>query len=220
MTRIPGRPPHNLVVFLSLSIACAHAQRCGNGGGKPGVFDYYVLALSWAPGFGDTASRPNARECGSDRHLGFVVHGLWPQYEDSPSPEACAPTPPVAHDLVNRMLNLMPDPGLVQHEWACHGTCSGMNARDYFATAERAFQAVRVPGEFRSPRQSTRIRVRDLERRFGDANRVSPDSFRTVCRSGEMLEIRVCLTKDLKLRPCSRSVRECPANQVTVLPVR
>jgi ribonuclease T2 len=206
-------------IALSLNIICAAAQRCGNGGGAPGSFDYYVLALSWAPGFCDTTTRPSERECGRDRHLGFVVHGLWPQYESGRSPEGCAPTPPVAHDLVDRMLNIMPDPGLIQHEWACHGTCYGPNAREYFGTVERAFQAVRVPDELRAPRQSNRLRVRDLERRFGDVNRASPDAFRVVCHTGELMEVRVCLTKDLKLRPCSSSVRECPANQVTVLPV-
>jgi ribonuclease T2 len=204
---------------LALSIACASAQRCGSGGGTPGAFDYYVLALSWAPGFCDTTTHPIERECGRDRHLGFVVHGLWPQYENGRSPEGCAPASPVAHDLVNRMLALMPDPGLIQHEWACHGTCYGPNAREYFATVERAFQAVRVPDEFRAPRQSQGVRIRDLERRFADVNRASPDAFRVVCHSGELMEVRVCVAKDLKLRPCSPSVRECPANQVTVLPV-
>lgn len=206
-------------VALAFAVACANAQRCGTGGGTPGVFDYYVLALSWAPGYCDTASRPSERECGHGRHLGFVVHGLWPQYENGRSPEGCAPPRPVAHDLVDRMLSLMPDPGLIQHEWACHGTCSGMAARDYFAAVDRAFQAVRVPDELRAPRQTNRIRVRDLERRFADVNHASPDSFRVVCRDGELMEVRACITKDLRLRPCSASVRECPANQVTVLPV-
>lgn len=206
-------------IALCLSVTCATAQRCGTGGGTPGAFDYYVLALSWAPGFCDTATRPSARECGPDRHLGFVVHGLWPQYENGRSPEGCARTPKVLPELVDRMLTLMHDPGLVQHEWACHGTCSGMTARDYFATVDRAFQAVRVPEELRAPRHTTRVRIQDLERRFADANRASPDAFRAVCRGGELMEIRVCLTKDLRLRPCSSSVRECPANQVTVLPI-
>ena len=208
-----------LTVTLLLSAACANAQRCGAGGGTPGQFDYYVLALSWAPGFCDTASRPSERECGRDRHLGFVVHGLWPQFEDSRSPEGCAPARPVASDLVDRMLSVMPDPGLVQHEWACHGTCSGMTARDYFSTVDRAFQAVHVPDELRAPRQSARMRVRDIEQRFGDVNHSSPDAFRVVCRGGELMEVRACVTKDLRLRACSASVRDCPANQVTVLPV-
>src|SRR5579872_1231126 len=197
------RTGHILTIILFLSAVRASAQRCGSGGGTPGVFDYYVLALSWAPGFCDTASRPSERECGRDRHLGFVVHGLWPQFENSRSPEGCAPARPVAGDLVDRMLNVMPDPGLVQHEWACHGTCSGMNARDYFSTVDRAFQAVRIPDELRAPRQAARMRVSELERRFADANRASPDAFRVVCRGGELMEVRVCVTKDLRLRACS-----------------
>ena len=205
--------------LLSLSAVCANAQRCGSGGGTPGVYDYYVLALSWAPGFCDTTTRPSERECGRDRHLGFVVHGLWPQFEAGRSPEGCSPARPVPGDIVDRMLNAMPDPGLIQHEWACHGTCSGMTTRDYFATVDRAFQAVRIPDELRAPHQSVRMRVGDLERRFAEANHSPPDAFRVVCRSGEFMELRACVTKDLRLRACSASVRDCPANSVTILPV-
>jgi ribonuclease T2 len=196
-----------------LSIACANAQRCGNTGGTPGVFDYYVLALSWAPGFCDTSTHPSASECGSGRHLGFVVHGLWPQIENGRSPEACTSARPVSHDQVDRILQLMPDRGLVQHEWACHGTCSGLPVQDYFRVVESAFRAVRPP------QLPPRIRVRDLEQKFADANRTTPDSFRAVCHGGELVEVRVCLTKDLKFRACSASVRECPANEVMVAPV-
>ena len=44
-------------------------------------FDYYVLALSWAPGFcADPANAAaNPKECAPARHTGFVVHGLWPE---------------------------------------------------------------------------------------------------------------------------------------------
>ena len=46
-------------------------------------------------------------------------------------------------------------------------------------------------------------------------------AFRTSCyRSGELEEIRVCLNKDLSPRACGPSAGECPAAQVTLLPVR
>jgi ribonuclease T2 len=207
-----------MVVMLGLCVAAA-AQRCGPVSGTPGAFDYYVLALSWAPGFCDTARHPTARECSADRHLGFVVHGLWPQVENGRSPEGCTPARPVAHNLVDRMLAVMPDAGLIQHEWACHGTCSGMSAQDYFGLVDRAFQSVRIPDDFRAPRQEMRVGVADVERRFADANRVSPDAFRAVCHEGELVEVRVCMTKDLRIRACSASVRDCPARRLVIAPV-
>ena len=48
-------------------------------------FDYYVLALSWSPGFCATHSR--SLQCGGDD--GFVLHGLWPQYLNGGYPSDC-----------------------------------------------------------------------------------------------------------------------------------
>ena len=60
-----------------------HAQDFGQRGGTPGDFDFYVLALSWSPGFceldGDRSR--NREQCGEGAGLRFVVHGLWPQNE-------------------------------------------------------------------------------------------------------------------------------------------
>ncbi len=208
-------------IILLLSALAAQAQRCGSEGGEPGRFDYYLLALSWAPGFCDTATHLNARECGPGQHLGFVVHGLWPQYEHGRSPEGCAPARPVAHDIVDRMLNEMPDPGLVQHEWACHGTCSGLPVRDYFDLVDRARKTVQIPADLQNGQQRTQhLPVSALEKKFSVANHAPADSFRVVCHSGQLVEVRVCMTKDLKFRPCSDSVRDCPASQVTLLPVQ
>ena len=51
----------------------------------PGEFDFYVLSLSWSPSFcEEAAERGNSgrsqAQCGG-RPFSFVVHGLWPQYE-------------------------------------------------------------------------------------------------------------------------------------------
>src|SRR6185312_2367118 len=89
------------------------------------TFDYYVLALSWAPEFcaqpGRAASNP--KECESGKGINFVVHGLWPEMASGKSPESCAPARPVPKAVVNSLLRYMPSAGLIQHEWASHGTC-------------------------------------------------------------------------------------------------
>ena len=65
-----------LVALLMLT-GLAHAD------GEPaGEFDYYVMALSWSPTWcaleGDRRGSP---QCDMDADFGWVLHGLWPQYE-------------------------------------------------------------------------------------------------------------------------------------------
>ena len=55
-----------------------------------GDFDFYVLALSWSPGFCDTGGAEKARDqCAVGAGQGFVVHGLWPENADRPYPSDC-----------------------------------------------------------------------------------------------------------------------------------
>ena len=118
------------VALLGIFIGSAHAQDGRQN--APGQFDYYVLSLSWSPSFCETATG-NARrqQCGA-RPYSFVVHGLWPQYERG-FPEFCLfPPPRLDRNIMRSMLDLMPAPGLVYHEWDQHGTCPGLHAREYF----------------------------------------------------------------------------------------
>src|SRR5262245_6737859 len=50
---------------------------------EAGVFDYYLLALSWSPTFcADVGDRRRDPQCSPrGRPFAFVLHGLWPQYE-------------------------------------------------------------------------------------------------------------------------------------------
>src|SRR5690606_29254805 len=45
-------------------------------------YEFYVLSLSWSPTHCQMAgASANAQQCGSRQTHGFVVHGLWPQFE-------------------------------------------------------------------------------------------------------------------------------------------
>src|SRR5262249_5121681 len=112
------RPLCSVAVFV-IMIGAAPAQYGREN--SPGQFDYYVLSLSWSPSFCETA-RGNARrqQCGA-RPFSFVVHGLWPQYERG-FPESCLiPPPRLERNIMRSMLDLMPAPGLIYHEWDQHG---------------------------------------------------------------------------------------------------
>ena len=105
----------------------AVAQPRNDRGGQPGDFDFYVLALSWSPGFCelDGDRDRNREQCADGAGLGFVVHGLWPQNERG-FPSECGPagrTP--SRIALDQAKGLFPSEGLARHQWRKHGTCSG-----------------------------------------------------------------------------------------------
>ena len=183
-------------------------------------FDYYVLALSWAPSFCvSSGTRQDNQECDPAQHYAFVVHGLWPTL-DQGNMQSCAPGPvkPVAQDVVQRTLPLMPSTSLIQHEWRTHGTCSGLTA-DYFEQVRRAFQSVTIPTRFNALKHEIMITPSQISKEFADANpSFGADAFRVICGGSELREVRVCFTKELKPRPCGLTPG-CPQKVIGVRPV-
>jgi ribonuclease T2 len=152
--------------------------------------------------------------------MGFVVHGLWPERDTGRPLENCAPVPPVAADIVQKTLSFMPDPALIQHEWRTHGSCSGLTAEDYFATAGRAAEEIQIPEPYRSLRHALETSPTEIERRFAAVNHMhSASAIRVHCRSGEVREVRICLTKNLQPRPCSWRMRDCRGGGLFMRPV-
>src|SRR3569833_2848757 len=99
-------------------------------------FDYYVLSLSWAPTYCLTHA-DDSQEC-SGKGYGFVLHGLWPQFDTGGYPEHCATQFELSAAAAAKGRTLYPSERLMQHEWKEHGTCSGLAAREYFNMADRA----------------------------------------------------------------------------------
>jgi len=118
------------------------------------------------------------------------------------------------------MLAYFPSASLIQHEWAKHGTCSGLSANEYFAKVEDAFKAVHVPDAYKNLGQQQSFAPRDIESSFARANHTQENAFRTSCHNIELVGVEVCMTKDLQFQACSQSVRECRAGQVNMLPPR
>ena len=213
------------------SEAAPRAEAEGSKGRKPrrrsesGKFDFYVMSLSWSPGFCATpAGRHDDTQCGPQRHFAFVLHGLWPQYEDRGWPQDCS-TGQLDGSVVDGMLTIMPSARLVRHEWTKHGTCSGLSSKEYFEEAAEAFHNVKIPERYRAPLEQIMANPGTIQREFTAANPGFPaGSFAVVCsNNGRFLqEVRACLTKDLEGRPCSREVARsaCKSNSVIMRPVR
>ncbi|HEX3743695.1 MAG TPA: hypothetical protein VHW09_07190 [Bryobacteraceae bacterium] len=217
----------NLIYSLSICLlavaAGAPAQsRRARPRAQAGDFSYYMLVLSYAPDFcAEPGGNKDNRECGTGRRLGFIVHGLWPQGDNSRGAENCGGSP-VSQAIIQATLNYIPVPSLIQHEWTAHGTCSGLSAADFFAALRRARDSVKLPADLNQPSQSLQLSPAQVESNLASSNPNFPASaFRTSCyQDAELQEVRVCFNKDLTPRACGPSAGECRAGSVTLLPVR
>ncbi len=189
-----------------------------------GNFDFYVLALSWSPGFCDTGGADRSPDqCAAGRDLGFVVHGLWPQNAHG-YPANCDPGSRFpSRAAFESVADLYPDVGLARHEWREHGTCSGLGPTDYFAAVRQARQSVTVPTALQQPREPLTLAPLDIARGFIAANPgLRADALAVTCTRGELAEVRLCLAKDLRgFVSCPEVARDaCRTRAITVLPAR
>lgn len=222
---MPGRDPVGGGRMRKVlgAVLLAGALMPGMGQGPAAKFSHYLLALSYAPDFCDQPEgKKDPRECGAGRRVGFIVHGLWPQGENSRGPQNCGPARPVAAATVRATLRYVPTESLIQHEWATHGTCSGLTAAEYFAALRKARDSVRIPEELDQPSRKLQFSPAEIEAKIAAANPSFPkEAFRTSCyRDGELQEIRICMNKDLSPRACGSSAGACRAGIVTMLPVK
>ena len=180
--------------------------------GQNGAYDYYVMALSWSPTFCQT--HPDEEEQCGHKGYGFVLHGLWPQYEGGNGPQRCASDAEPDRHTVAQALAFMPSRRLINHEWRAHGTCSGLDPAAYFQLADRAFASLQVPAELKAPRRDVQTTADDLRAALKRANPALRDDMLSLhCSQGELVEVRLCLDKDLALRRCGKRMRTgCPVS--------
>jgi ribonuclease T2 len=192
--------------------------------GEAGAFDYYILSLSWSPSFCATpAGRSEPLQCAGERPFSFIVHGLWPQYERG-YPQNCPSDGPAdAPASVERaMLDLMPSPDLIQHEWDRHGVCHGGPPEAYFQETRRLRERVRIPAEFERLSAPREVTAQEVEAAFVSANRgLTPDAMVVTCNRDRLREVRICFDKAGGFRACGADVRErCGDRPLTMPPVR
>jgi ribonuclease T2 len=207
-----------LVIFCVMTFAFGRKHSKGGQQGSAS-FDYYLLSLSWAPNYCASHPTDSSSECKAGNHTAFVLHGLWPSSNNNPmQPLSCAPARPVASDIVQHMLEYFPDKGLIQHEWAKHGTCSGLTSAQYFGKVEQAFKAVQVPDRYKKLNHSQQISVHDVEQDFAQANNAPAEAFRLSCHAEQLVALEACLDKDLHYLECPANARECRSSQVKLAP--
>ena len=197
----------------------------------PGQFDFYVLALSWSPSYCEAAQeraqeraqgrapdRAPDQQC-AGRPFSFVVHGLWPQYEQG-FPSFCqVPAPRLERDIIGGALDLMPSPRLIFHEWDRHGTCSGLSQHAYFEAVRKARAVVKIPLEFTELDKPIMVKPDDVAAAFVKANQgLSRAAFAVTCDSKRLSEVRVCLNKDFSFRDCAEVARRACNRDAVAMP--
>ena len=199
-----------LLISLLAITAGAQAKRPG---GQAGQFDYYAVAMSWSPSY--CADNRDRDQCDSGRKLGFVLHGLWPQYERG-YPQSCS-TERLPESVRTSYAPLFPSAKLVAHEWNKHGTCSGLDPAGYFALSARLRDALVIPAVYRQPASPVRASPGELVQAFKAVNPgLARDGVLPFCAAGGrfLKEIRACYDKGGRSRSCSegeikRSYNSC-----------
>ena len=156
------------LIAVLLAGAPMSASAWGGGGGVAGQFDSYLFTLEWTPAFCE--GRTSAAECANEQPDRFDVthlslHGLWPEKNgngpytsgvyycgvgadeqslDRGSTWCQLPVPAYSDATRAALTTVMPGVAscLDHHEWTKHGTCTGLAADDYFATAAALVQRI------------------------------------------------------------------------------
>ncbi len=217
--------PGFLAALLALLLTAAPATARETH--KAGLFDYFVLSLSWSPTYCASPDGADDRQqCAPGKRFAFVVHGLWPQYEDG-WPEYCATKETwVPQELIDEMLPIMPSKKLIIHEWKKHGSCVGVSMADYFRATRILFQKVRIPARYLAPQAPVVTTPQQLVTDFVKTNRdLTADMISVQCGNardrGRLSELRICLDRRGNFSQCGRNeARQCRAQTLVMPPVR
>lgn len=189
-------------------------------------FDFYLLALSWSPEYCETNNDTRSQQCKIGRKLGFVLHGLWPNYRQG-YPSYCSDQK-LPKALKETYAGLYPSASLFDHEWEKHGTCSGLSPEAYLALSKLLKEKVAIPPAYHSPGQPLRVTPQLFREQFVALNPgLGAEGMAVFCSgSGRFLsELQLCFTPGGEFTACSQemlknSARSCGRSDFLVRNVR
>ena len=207
----------SLLLVLICLAGIAHAE------GEPaGEFDYYVLALSWTPSWCEIeGDARGSDQCDAGRGFGFTLHGLWPQFERG-WPSYCRHSfRQATRAETAQMSDIMGTSGLAWHQWKKHGSCSGLSAEDYFDHSRKAYHRIERPKILRQLDKEIKILPSVIEHAFLEANPdLFDDAIEITCKSGNIQEARICLSKDFEPVACTFKRASCGSGAYDLTPIR
>jgi ribonuclease T2 len=201
---------------LSCLILTAAFPARAQAPGKPGQFDFYLLTLSWSPEF--CHGHPQDSQC--SEHKGFLVHGLWPQYNNGQYPANCVTEQPPPTDI-SPVSGIMPQE-IIAHEWQKHGTCSGLSGDDYLALIRKVFNSIKVPARFQAPSQTFTEQPAELKQDFEQANpALTNQAIAIQLFHGYLNAVEICFSNAANPTPIACSnVQDARGGPFKVAPVR
>ena len=149
---------------------------------------------------------------------GFVLHGLWPQYAKGGWPASCDTQSRLsAADLAKGAL-IFPTQALLKHEWAKHGTCSGLDASRYLEATDTALANVQIPQQLQPFNVPNYMDAQAIESLFRQSNpAMGNHGMAVICKGKVLSEVRVCLSKELRFAGCPRSVKsQCRGGDIRI----
>ncbi|MDD4914270.1 MAG: ribonuclease T(2) [Methylococcales bacterium] len=178
---------------------------------QTGGFDYYLLTLSWSPEFCNSpAGHKTEKQLQCSAPLGFVIHGLWPQYNNNDYPHDCGPEAEIPPDVAAIAQSTNPpmppgDPQLLRHEWSKHGSCSGLDMAAYFTAIKTSAEKLKIPEILKAPHNSLNLGAAAIVTAFTSANPgLSADMINIETdRQGYVSGIQICFSKQLAFQPCA-----------------
>lgn len=201
---LPAKKPTR-VATKSVTPSPTQGKRVKNA---PGDFDFYVLVLSWSPDYCASSNVDDSQQCSLGKKLSFVLHGLWPQYNRG-YPADCS-TVSLPRDAQKQFPNLFPNTKLYAHEWAKHGTCSGLTPVEYLTLAQTLKESIALPSAYQKPAKAFRTTVDDLKAALVAANSTLNSEVLPVQCSGSgrfLKELYVCFSRDGQPIACSREIQ-------------
>jgi ribonuclease T2 len=120
------------------------------------------------------------------------------------------------------MLDLMPSPHLIFHEWNQHGTCSGLPPHAYFETVRKARTTVKIPADYLDLTTPMNVSPGEVAEAFIKANPgLSPRAMAVSCDGKRLTEVRLCLGKDFSFHDCAEIARRsCRLDKVMMPAIR
>ena len=177
--------------------------------GQPHGFDFFVLALSWSPEYCASSGSDDPQQCSLGKKMGFVLHGLWPQYNKG-YPSNCS-TVQLTEALKSQYRGLYPSEELYDHEWEKHGTCSGLAPEPYLALSQKLKNSIVIPDSFRAPEKPIRTTPVALKKEFIQVNPGLAESALAVNCSGSgryLQELYICFSLDGRFTLCSAEIQK------------
>jgi ribonuclease T2 len=174
----------------------------------------YTLAVTWAPEYCRKGGfSPAARfECGGGNRFGFSLHGLWPDGVGKDWPQYCKATPILPSAVIKGMMCSTPSTQLIQHEWAKHGTCTGLVPSVYFGRSNGLYSKLRYPDMDSLSRGP--LTVGQFQAAFAAANPgISASAIRVTAKRGGWLdELWLCLDTKLNYQRCRAGTGGLPSD--------